>query len=378
MGRRKQDYVIVKRTRKSGTVYHIRWPDGHMESTGASSRNQAHAYAREQMRATDKRSLGRILETAYLWDECPHVRRVREEGGIISERHAANQRSLLERYVIGDRLCGKPVRDLTRGDMIDLRSRVRRQTSIGQTNKAVKAVATVLAELVYRGELEYNPAARLGNMRDREERRRGVFSAGELHDLFGECPGVWGTHESYAVFCLAATTGMRRGEILALTWGQVDFDSGVIHIDRAMKGNGSIGRPKWERIRATFLAEQARTALLEVRNRSLTALQTAYVFPGDSDGHRCGKWWHGRFRRAMLAAEHITQDSETKAVHNPRNLVPHSLRHSMATLLRTQGIDPAAIRASMGWASEAVQEGYTHWGEDAFADQRTAVEELFG
>ncbi len=79
----------------------------------------------------------------------------------------------------------------------------------------------------------------------------------------------------------------------------------------------------------------------------------------------------------MLAAG-FTRRGERGRIVNPRNLRPHSLRHSVATLLRAGGIDAAAIRASMGWSSEAVREGHTHWNVGHFGDRRRAVDELFG
>ena len=42
----------------------------------------------------------------------------------------------------------------------------------------------------------------------------------------------------YVAFMLGAQTGMRRGEILALIWGQIDFGKSFIHVERAMTDNG--------------------------------------------------------------------------------------------------------------------------------------------
>ncbi len=85
----------------------------------------------------------------------------------------------------------------------------------------------------------------------------GVLTGPELKALFASCPGVWSTLQAYAAFLLAAATGMRRGEILALTWKQISFSTREILIDRAVKGNGEIGKPKWEKIRSTFLPARA-------------------------------------------------------------------------------------------------------------------------
>ena len=54
-----------------------------------------------------------------------------------------------------------------------------------------------------------------------------------------------------------------------------------------------------------------------------------------------------------------------------RHLTPHSFRHTINTLVRNSGHDPAKIRAILGWIDEAIQDNYTHWNLDylkAFAD----------
>ena len=63
---------------------------------------------------------------------------------------------------------------------------------------------------------------------------------------------------------------------------------------------------------------------------------------------------------------------------NPRNLRPHSFRHSLNTLLRDEGADPAKLREMFGWSNEAVQDGYTHWQVEHFEAQRHKIEELLG
>ena len=60
-----------------------------------------------------------------------------------------------------------------------------------------------------------------------------------------------------------------------------------------------------------------------------------------------------------------------------RNIRPHSFRHTLNSILRGKGYDPARIRAALGWSSEGVQDGYTHWKAADFSRQREIVDELF-
>ena len=40
---------------------------------------------------------------------------------------------------------------------------------------------------------------------------------------------------------------------------------------------------------------------------------------------------------------------------------PHSFRHTLNTILRSAGQDPAKIRAALNWAGARIQDNYTHW-----------------
>jgi integrase len=43
----------------------------------------------------------------------------------------------------------------------------------------------------------------------------------------------------YSIVALALATGMRRGELLALRWGDVDLDAGRIQVEHNSRRNGS-------------------------------------------------------------------------------------------------------------------------------------------
>lgn len=65
--------------------------------------------------------------------------------------------------------------------------------------------------------------------RVRNDRARGIFTAAEL-SLFLEAA----KHDQfYIIFELAASTGMRQSEILALRWDDVDFQAKTISVRQA-------------------------------------------------------------------------------------------------------------------------------------------------
>ena len=71
------------------------------------------------------------------------------------------------------------------------------------------------------------------------------------------------------------------------------------------------------------------------------------------DGKRVGEtWWHKRLKTALKRAGIEPGD---------RWLTPHSFRHTINTIVRNSGHDPAKIRAVLGWMDEKIQDNYTHW-----------------
>jgi integrase len=176
---------------------------------------------------------------------------------------------------------------------------------------------------------------------------------------------------------------MRRGEVLELPWGALDFDNKAVHITQALKTrDGQIGKPKWEKERRTFLPEKTADALRELRKESDHVLPTSLIFCWADGQPRLGTWWRKAFERAMIAAGFLPVDRNENGkitkIYNPRCLRPHSFRHSMATLLRDAGTNPDKLRASFGWTDPKVMEGYTHWQQVSFEEQRTQVDKIFG
>jgi site-specific recombinase XerD len=267
-------------------------------------------------------------EPFFLWDKCPHIRRLLDERKSITARHAKNQRRWLERYVFSDSMTRKTFSEITRADLIDFRSRLlgKIPRKINTVNRVMAVIKTIFKEAMYREDIEKDPTFGLGNIKE-ERRSPGIFSLQELQMLFPkESLGPWQGIQDYTCFLLAASTGMRRGEILALCWENVHLDGGYVNVEQSIR-----------------------------------------IAPDDlvlcyADGSRLGNtWWKKRFSTAMDKAA-----IDRKA----RNLSPHSFRHTLNTILIDAGKDPAKVRSVLGWRHEKTQENYTHFDIEHFKDLR--------
>jgi hypothetical protein len=126
-------------------------------------------------------------EPFFVWGICPYIRRVLEETGGFTCRHARIQRGRLENHVFTDPIALKRISEITRADIFDLRSRLLERCSSANTNKATDTVKIVLREAVLREEISSDPKELVRRVRHKR-RERGIFTVEELKRLF---PGRW-------------------------------------------------------------------------------------------------------------------------------------------------------------------------------------------
>jgi len=91
-------------------------------------------------------------------------------------------------------------------------------------NREITTFKTILNKAVKNGKAERNPAQGVKQLKENNERDR-ILSPEEYTRLLAHCP----PHLS-SIVRLAYHSGMRRGEILTLTWGQVDLKEGFLRL----------------------------------------------------------------------------------------------------------------------------------------------------
>jgi integrase len=367
----KRPFLLFKR----GQLWYYRLAsEKTFHTTGQTTRGKAEAYVIELLRSTEGHSRQRHLsfrryaEPFFLWDRCPHIRRLQEEGKSFTRRHAKIQRQRLENHVLSDPFAAKRLSEITRADVLELRSRLLAKNAPATVNKALGVVKVIFREALYREEINRDPTTGVGKVKYRKE-ERGVFTAEELRRLFPDHGyGPWRDIQDCTCFYLAAVTGLRRGEVLALRWQHIDFDRQCVAVCEAWKGGKEMGPPKWDHLRLVPISERTIHRLYRLRAESVRITPKDFVFCYDDGSHIGETWWRKRFCAAMDRA-----GIDWKA----RHLSPHSFRHTINTIVRNSGHDPAKIRAILGWMDEAVQENYTHWDLDHLKAWADIVDEIW-
>jgi integrase len=146
---------------------------------------------------------------------------------------------------------------------------------------------------------------------------------------------------------VAAYTGLRRGELVALRWRDVDFDGRKLIVRRAVSANTETSSTKSRRAREVPLPGQAAEALLRLASRDDFTASDEYVFTNRFGRRLDGSALRRRFERARDAA-------------GLRPLRFHDLRHTYGSLLVAGGVDLASVKSAMGHSRITTTERYLH------------------
>jgi integrase len=100
------------------------------------------------------------------------------------------------------------------------------------------------------------------------------------------------------IFTVAAFTGLRLGELLALRWGDVDFLGRNLHV-RWSRLRGETDRPKSHKVRSVPLIDQAARALDALSRREHFVADDDLMFIRADGEHLDGDQLRKRFKVAL-------------------------------------------------------------------------------
>ena len=191
-----------------------------------------------------------------------------------------------------------------------------------------------------RGDVAMNPTTGL-ELPAVDGRRDRIASPAEAAALLAALP-----ERDRAPWATAMYAGLRRGELLALRWEDVDLAAGVIRVERSWDAKEGVVAPKSRAARRTVpIAAVLRDYLVEHKLRSGRhvglAFGTNYAQPFTPSNVR---------KRANAAWE--------RAGLEPIGL--HECRHTFASLMIAAGINAKALSAYMGHSSVTIM--YDRYG----------------
>jgi len=170
-------------------------------------------------------------------------------------------------------------------------------------------------------------------------------------------------HRMFPLIYTMLHTGMRRGEALALTWSDVDFENKLIHVSKATEYENSKPKPKDPKTENGFrdipMSEELENFLSEYKKKT----KSIYVFPGHTGGPMGLTELKNQWRKAEKKIEKwFTNNPHTNI--EPFGLTCRLLRHTFCTALYDAGIDELSAADIMGHTISVMKEIYTHISEE--------------
>ena len=168
----------------------------------------------------------------------------------------------------------------------------------------------------------------------------------------------------YLPILLAVTTGMRRGEILGLTWKNVNLDEGVIYIEKQLQKlyeRYEFVPPKTARSRRKIVLLNYTIPILKsVKNRQerlLASLESEYK----QWDLVCCKDNGEPYNPDYISRNFLRQMTKISTELNIPKIRFHDLRHTHATLLLLSGVNPKIVSERLGHSSiSTTLDTYSH------------------
>ena len=187
-------------------------------------------------------------------------------------------------------------------------------------------VNRILDYAIMEGDIDMNPCASVKTPTDLPKSTREAASRSD-EQIIKDNSDLW----LFPFFALM--TGMRKGEILALTWKDIDFDRNYIHVTKSVAHDGDrpiVKTPK------TDAGNRIVPLLLPLRNELIKHIGKPDEYIISDDGKK-----PLTNRRFITLYDHYRKTTGITAT-------AHQLRHSFATIAFEADLDPKSVQEILG------------------------------
>lgn len=224
-------------------------------------------------------------------------------------------------------------------------------------NNDIKELKSIFNKAIEWGYLYNNPAKNLGYIEIDDAKPIRYLSQEEYKKFFEICKQAFS--EYYPIFYTFIHTGMRRGEILALDWSDIDFKQSMIYI-RSKDGFRPKGIDK--------KSKQAKTRVIPIHDHLKNMLYKLRQPSGKIFTYRGQPYSHNRLRRVLMR---IAKQAEVKGLTRL-----HELRHSYATFLVKHGVDIYKVKELLGHSDIRDTMKYAHMPTEFMKEDVKKLEAL--
>ena len=238
--------------------------------------------------------------------------------------------------------------------------------------------------------LMYDPSIHLKKPAAKEATEKRALTPEERKRVEEVCAA----HEDGLYLALMHYLGVRPGEARGLQWGDIDWEEGIIHVQRDIdyKANGSAGKLKTKSSDRLLPMPQKLSTLLWAKR----GLPDVYILTAPVSGGALSKTSAERaWIRLMIAcgmAEEISQEIPAPSTTRPKDdrnardlrrhykplITPHTLRHNYATMCWENDIDVYSAMRLLGHSSiKTTMDIYTHLTDSQLEKMGQMVDDMF-
>ncbi len=273
-------------------------------------------------------------------------------------------RRVIERHVL-PALGSTPLQQLTADQLDELYGRLSvsgHHTGRGLAPKTVRYIHNTLHKALHDAERKQLVTRNVARAADPPKtqpwaaREMKTWTGPELHQFL---QGM-ANHRLYAAFVLAATIGMRRGEVLGLRWRDVDFAAARLAVRQTVLSVNyrlSFGTPKTHRGRRSIALDRATIATLQAHRQGQREERALMA-----ESYRDQDLVFAKPEGTPVHPDYFSQcfDRAVKRLGLPRIRL-HDLRHTHATLGLAAGVPAKVMADRLGHATVAfTQDVYMH------------------
>lgn len=280
-------------------------------------------------------------------------------GGMQSEKWRYRQQQMIDKHILPS-LGGMCVKDLRQFHLqILINEKAKEGFSTG-TMKKIKQTATRILEVAFEADMIRRNFFEKVKVPRVEPAQRQALSEEQIK-MVNE---TWDTHFMGYPAMIMLYCGLRKGELLALRWKDIDLEADVITVDKAIEvitNQPTVKSPKSKAgIRKIPIPEILHNVLVQVQGAD-----TEIVCPGSNgqimSGSAYSSAWHSYMNHLNLfyGGANASRSNKKKTVIQP--FTAHMLRHTYATLLYDAGVDIKTAQRYLGHANvELTLSIYTH------------------
>ncbi len=229
------------------------------------------------------------------------------------------------------------VTEITTEDIRNLVLKNLADKSESHKKNMIKFIRKVFTHLVEKGALNRDPTPNMKfKVGDKIMPVLTLSEAKQLLESAKELDSPWYYH-----WVLALYTGMRNGELFALRWSKVSFETGMIKVDCSWNNIDGFKSTKSGDDRIIEIAPTLKSVLMELKIKTGNG---EFVLP------RMSKWSKGEQARELR---------KTLSGLGLPIIRFHDLRATWATILLSQGIPPIKVMAMGGWKDMKTMMVYT-------------------